>query len=98
MTVTVETIEGMIEETCWFQYDMLDDVLYLHLESHRDAPTTGETDKEGARLLRHAETGEPVGLSVFNWWRRFGDGPRPDGLSALCEQIVPWARRILPDS
>jgi hypothetical protein len=97
MIVTVATVEGTIEGACWFQYDLADDILYLRLEAFRDAPTAGEEAARGVRLLRHAETGQPVGLSVFRWWEQHGSGAPPDSLAALCDQVAVWAGRLLPD-
>ena len=45
-------------------------------------------------LLREEGTDVPVGLTVVNWWKRFGRGVRPDSIEELQRQIEPWARRV----
>jgi hypothetical protein len=96
METIVETIEGTIGGACWFQYDLVDDVLYLHLEAYREADTTVEPRDPHGRLLRDATTGEPVGLTLFHWWMRHGEGERPDSMTELARRIEPWATPLLP--
>lgn len=93
--VITDTIEGIIEQTCWFHYDRTNDVLYLRLAEHREAPMFSEEVPEGSLLLRHAESDEPVGLTIVNWWKRFGQGPFPDSLKELERRIEPWSQRLV---
>lgn len=92
--VVTETVEGTIDQALWFHYDVVNDVLYLRLASARDAPTVAEETDDGLLLLRHEQTDEPVGLTVVNWWKRFGQGDLPDSIKQLELCIKPWAKRI----
>ncbi len=92
--VVTDTIEGTIDDALWFHYDVANDVLYLRLASAREAPTVAEETHEGLLLLRHEETNDPVGLTVVNWWKRFGQGDLPDSIKQLEHHIEPWAKRI----
>jgi len=92
--VVTDTIEGMVDGTCWFHYDLAADVLYIRLAARRDSPAVGEETADGFILLRDAETNEPVGLTVVYWWKRFGKGALPDSISSIQRLIEPWARRI----
>ncbi len=92
--VAIETLEGLIDATYWFHYDASGDVLYLRLASKRDVQTLGEETDDGFILLRDAQTGDSVGLTIVNWWQRFGQGDLPDSLADLERQIEPWARKL----
>lgn len=83
----IETIEGTCRDAYWFQYDLEDDILYLHLAEHRDAPTRSETRSDGSRLLRLVETGQPVGLTLMGWWSRQGRTGNPDSLGDLGKMV-----------
>jgi len=92
--VAIDTIEGIINGSLWFHYAVNDDVLYLRLVNARDLPTLGEETDDGFILLRTEDTDEPVGLTVVNWWKRFGRGELPDSLRAIEEYIKPWGNKI----
>ena len=92
--VITETIEGIVDSRLWFHYDMANDVLYVRLASHRDAPAVGEETPDGFILLRDAEADAPIGLTVVGWWKRFGRGELPDSIADLETHIEPWARRV----
>jgi hypothetical protein len=92
--VVTDTIEGVVDGSFWFHYDLANDVLYVRLASWREGETVGEETSDGFILLRDAEAGRAVGLTVVNWWKRFGQGVRPDSLSELQRRIEPWARRL----
>ena len=92
--VITDAIEGVVDGAFWFHYDLSNDVLYLRLASQRDTATVGEETQDGFVLLLDAETDEPVGLTVVNWWKRFGRGDRPDSIAALQDAIEPWAKRV----
>lgn len=92
--VITDTIEGLVDDTLWFHYDITNDVLYVRMASHRGSPSVGEETPDGFILLRSTENGEPFGLTVVNWWKRFGQGPLPDSIAQLQRLIEPWARRV----
>lgn len=92
--VALDTIEGTINADVWFHYSVSDDVLYLRLQSARDADALGEETDDGFILLRDAESDVPVGLTVVKWWKRFGRGDFPDSLLAIEKQIAPWAGKL----
>ncbi len=92
--VITDTIEGVVDGSMWFHYDLANDVLYMRLASRREASAVGEETPDGVVLLRDAKTGEPVGLTVVNWWKRFGQGQLPDSITELQKLIEPWAKRV----
>jgi hypothetical protein len=92
--VAIDTLEGSFDGTLWFHYEPGDDVLYLRLAARRDVETLGEETDDGLILLRDARTNDPVGLTIVNWWKRFGRGPLPDSLTEIQDQIEPWAKKI----
>ena len=92
--VITDTIEGVVDGSTWFHYDLANDVLYVRLASRREASGVGTETPDGFVLLRDAETDEPIGLTVVNWWKRFGQGQRPDSITELQQLIEPWARRL----
>ena len=84
----------MVDGDVWFHYDVADDVLCVRQASHRDAECVGEETPDGLILLQAAQGGRTVGLTVVNWWKRFGQGTIPDSISELQRLIEPWARRV----
>lgn len=92
--VVIDTLEGLINDTLWYHYDVGGDVLYLRLESRRLSKTVGEETDEGLILLRDQTTDEPVGMTIINWWKRFGQGNLPDSISEIQKQIEPWAQKV----
>lgn len=91
--VTLDTLEGLINGNISYHYDVTADVLYLRRLGTLDAQTLGEESDEGLIELRAEETGELVGITVVNWWKRFGRGPFPDSLREIERSIEPWAQR-----
>ncbi|MGN6625911.1 MAG: hypothetical protein ACTHLN_04770 [Tepidisphaeraceae bacterium] len=81
--VTIDTLEGLIDGVLTYHYDVGNDVLYLRLRSAMGQDTYGEETDEGDILLRHPTTDEPVGLTILNWWKRFGEGALPDSIEAI---------------
>ena len=79
----VDAIGGIINDTLRFHYDMFADVLYLRLLVADGAPTLGNFTDDGDILLRDQFTDRPVGLNVFNWWKRFAHGALPDSISEI---------------
>ena len=92
--VTTDTLEGVINDAYWYHYDAANDVLYLRLLSARQTPALGEETDDGFILLLDEETDRPVGLTVVNWWKRFGQGALPDSISQIQSRIEPWAQKI----
>jgi hypothetical protein len=92
--VAIETLEGIIDGTLWYHYDVASDVLYLRLLSERNTAAVGEETDEGFILLRDDSTDRPIGLTVVSWWKRFGDGDLPDSISTIQSRIEPWARKL----
>ena len=94
MESILDTIEGTIPGNLWFHYDVGNDVLYIRLESKRRASTDGEETDDGVVLLRDRRSGKTIGLTVVNWWKRFGKGSLPDSFSEIQKKIKPWGKRI----
>ena len=92
--VTDDTIEGIINDTVHFHYDVFADVLYLRLLAEEGAETYADVTDESDFLLRDQTTDRPVGLTVLNWWKRFGRGALPDSRVELHAQIEPWAGKV----
>ena len=92
--VVTDALEGVINKTLWFHYDIGNDVLYLRRNDRRDAQAVGEDTPDGMILLRDAETDDTVGLTVVNWWRRFGRGELPDSISELAGHIEPFGQKM----
>jgi len=92
--VSADVLEGTVDQALWFHYDLANDVLYLRLASQRNAQTVAEETPDGLLLLKCADTDKPVGLTIVNWWKRFGSGVRPDSISELQKHIEPWAKKV----
>jgi hypothetical protein len=92
--VVTDTLEGIVDGVLWFHYDIGNDVLYIKVASCREKPDVGEETPDGLILLRDAETDRVVGMTVVNWWKRFGEGALPDSIAELQRRIEPWARRV----
>lgn len=92
--VTVDSIEGTVGSTLWFHYDIGNDVLYLRRTEYRDAVVVGEETPDGLFLMKTIDGGNPAGLEIVNWWKRFGTGELPDSMHGLADKIEPWARRM----
>ena len=94
--VEPDGLEGVIgsgPRRCWFHYDIGSDVLYIRLESERDTPTFADETADGL-VLRAQGDRRPVGLTVLDWWKRFGAGALPDSIQQIGRSIEPWADRI----
>jgi hypothetical protein len=92
--VKTDTLEGTVDQVLWYHYDLANDVLYLRMAAHRETPTYAEKTAEGLLLLRRQDNDEAVGLTIVNWWKRFGKGSLPDSIRKLEEFIEPWARKL----
>jgi hypothetical protein len=89
----IETIEGS-DGPLWFHYDVPNDVLYVRLGAQRDAAACGEETDDGLIMLRSADDDRVIGVTVVNWWKRFGQGSLPDSVRSLVSQIEPWTARV----
>jgi hypothetical protein len=92
--VALDTIEGTINGAIWFHYSISDDVLYLRLRSAMNSEAIGEETDDGLVLLRDSNSDAPIGLTIINWWKRFGTGSLPDSLGAIEKKIEPWAGKL----
>ena len=92
--VKVDTIEGTVDEVLWYHYDLANDVLYLRLAAHRETPAYAEESDDGFLILRREDDDQTVGLTVVNWWKRFGRGKLPDSIRKLERAIEPWAKKV----
>jgi len=92
--VTTDTLEGIIDETVHFHYDVSADVLYLRFLSAMETATYGDLTDDGDILLRDEITDAPLGLTVISWWKRFGHGALPDSIAEIQKQIEPLAKKV----
>jgi hypothetical protein len=92
--VSVDTLEGIIDNILWFHYDVGNDVLYLRQSEHRQTDVVGEETPDGFLLMRSLDTNQIVGLEIVNWWKRYGKGPLPDSLAQVAKMIEPWRGRV----
>ena len=90
---TPEAIEGTIG-SFWYHYDIRNDVLYLRKGTPTDAPTHGEESDDGFIVLRLVADNSIIGMTVINWWKRFGSGTLPDSMTAIAASIEPWSQRL----
>lgn len=92
--VITDVIEGTIDGVVWYRYDLTNDVLYMRLAAERETRTVGEETPDGLVLLRREDNDEPVGITIINWWKRFGDGPLPDSIRQIARHIETWKDKI----
>jgi uncharacterized protein YuzE len=92
--VKTDTLEGIVNDTFRFHYDLFADVLYLKLLEAEEVETVGNLTDDGDILLRDEASGRPVGLTVISWWKRFGTGPLPDSINEIQQRIEPHARQL----
>lgn len=92
--VKVDAIEGVVDGVLWCHYDIENDVLYLRLVAHRDAPAYSEETEDGLLLVRRQDDDVVAGMTIVNWWKRFGNGALPDSIHELEQAIDPWAQRL----
>jgi hypothetical protein len=89
-----DTVEGIINGTISYHYDVGNDVLYVRVLEHLRSPTYGDENDDGIVEDRLDSNDQLVGFTVVNWWKRFGTGPLPDSLSAIGQQIEPLTTRL----
>ena len=94
MAIVTESLEGSIDRRVWYHYDLANDVLNLRLLAAREEQTVAEETDDGMLLLRRENDDHVVGLTVVNWWKRYGGGDRADSIRALERRIEPLASRI----
>ncbi len=94
MAIMTETLEGRIEKRVWYHHDVANDVLYLRLLDATGHATVAEETDDGMLLLRREDDATIVGLTVLDWWKRYGRGSRTDSISELESRIEPLAARI----
>jgi uncharacterized protein YuzE len=92
--VTTDTIEGIVNGTISYHYDVFADVLYLRLLSDMDTPSIGDENDEGMIELRDENTGRILGITIVSWWKRFGQGALPDSISEIQKRIEPLAKKV----
>ncbi len=92
--VTTDTLEGTIDRKLWFHYDLSNDVLYLRFIVDQSAETLSEETPDGLLLLRRADNDKVAGLTIINWWKRFGTGAAPASIIELEQRIEPWAHKL----
>jgi hypothetical protein len=92
--VKVDTIEGVVDDRLWCHYDITNDVLYVRDIRYRDVPCYSEETDEGFLLVRRQDSDEVAGMTIVNWWKRFGTGELPDSIRELGKAIEPWVRRL----
>jgi hypothetical protein len=90
----IETLEGIVGASLRYHYDVADDVLYLRLATHLGADALGEETDDGMILLRDPKTDQTIGLTVVNWWKRFGQGDLPDSINEIQGRIESLAGRL----
>ena len=94
MATSIDTLEGIINDTLSYHYDVGNDVLYLRLIADMETPTLGEENDEGFIELREETTSRLVGITVVNWWKRFGGGDLPDSIREIQKRIEPLATKL----
>lgn len=78
-----DTVEGVLEDSLAYHFDMTNDVLYLRLVSTQEQEVFGEETPDGFLLFR-TEDDKIAGLTVVGYWERFGEGRLADiNLSGL---------------
>lgn len=73
----VESLEGTLDDLISFHVDLASDILYLRRIDRPEAIPVGEDGPDDVILFRDEDSREIVGLSVIDWWLRFGEGTPP---------------------
>jgi len=92
--IRVDTIGAVLDNIVWCQYDAGNDVLYLQLVAGCDAATYSEETDDGLLLVRREDNDAVAGMTIVNWWKRFGGQDFPDSIHAFEQAVEPWARRV----
>ena len=92
--VTVDAIEGIVDNALWYHFDVSNDVLYLQLLATREQETFGEETSDGLILLRTTDD-QVAGMTIISWWKRFGKGNIGKvTLDSLQNQVANMAHRL----
>ena len=94
MRINVDTLEGVVDDILWLHYDLGNDVLYLRLLEDRDAAAYSEETEDGVLLVRREDNDTVAGMTIVNFWKRYGGGPLPDSIQELTAAIAPWADKL----
>ncbi|HLK56274.1 MAG TPA: hypothetical protein VKU00_06905 [Chthonomonadaceae bacterium] len=90
--ICIDTIEGVVDDTLFFHFDLSNDVLYIRRNSTRNQTVYGEETTEGFTLLR-TEDDEVAGLTIVNYWQRFGAGEvQKVTLQDLQQRVEQWTQ------
>jgi len=92
--VATDTIEGTIDNTLWFHYDLTADILYLRRTDSRDAATYADEQPDGTLLLKRQDNDAIAGLTVIDWWKTYGSGTLPDSLKGIERSIEPIIQKL----
>lgn len=92
--IETNTIEGTIDSTLWFHYDLTADVLYLRKTDSRGVATYADEQPDGTLLLRRQDNDAVAGLTVLDWWNTHGSGTLPDSLSGIERSIEPIIQKL----
>ncbi len=71
--VTSDTIEGYINDTYSYHYDVFADVLYIRSVASRGKMVIGEETDEGFTVFRDEEDNF-AGITFVCWWEHYGSG------------------------
>lgn len=92
--ITIDAVEGVVENNLWYHFDVSNDILYLQLLPKRDQEMFGEETSEGLILLRTADD-QIAGMTIISWWKRFGKGKIGNvTLHSLQTQVANMAHKI----
>ena len=90
-----DTVEGTLRDgRLWFHYDLGNDVLYIRQADARNQATYGDEQDDGTLLLRLLADDSPVGLTVVNWWARYGTEPPSDSLRQIAAAVEPMSTML----
>lgn len=93
--VTSDTIEGRINDTYFYHYDVFADVLYIRSVASRGKMVIGDETEEGFTVF-HDEEDNFAGITFLSWWKRFGhDNVDNLTLSSMTECIEKQAVPLL---
>lgn len=92
--VTTDTIEGIIDGTISYHYDVFADVLYLRLLADMQTPSIGEENDDGDIELHDEKTARLIGLTIVSWWKRLKVGALPDSIREIQDRIEPLAKKV----
>jgi hypothetical protein len=70
------------------------ELLYLAILSKKDLASYSQETPDGMLLCRSIESDEVTGLTVVNWWKRFGGSKAPDSLRQIEQCLEPFAGKL----